>query len=200
MRKARRIVIAAFAIIIGTAAPMSQAGAASSRSAVAGSKPEWAQPTSKTSARSTNEQLQFRVYLRGADEAGAEAAALDISNPASPNFRHFLTSAQATARYGATAQTVATVRQWLTDSGFKVVAVPANRMYIEVTGTVDQVQRAFAVSLGTYAVKGRHLRAPDRDLTLPSAVASSVAARASDMVLSSSSLVYANSGDGFPST
>jgi len=175
MRKARRIVIAAFAIIIGTAAPMSQAGAASSRSAVAGSKPEWAQSTSKTSARSTNEQLQFRVYLRGADEAGAEAAALDISNPASPNFRHFLTSAQATARYGATAQTVATVRQWLTDSGFKVVAVPANRMYIEVTGTVDQVQRAFAVSLGTYAVKGRHLRAPDRDLTLPSAVASSVA-------------------------
>lgn len=174
MRRSRRILVATFAIVIATIAPMSQAGAASPRSAVAGSRPAWAQPTSKTGARSNSEQLQFRVYLRGADDAGAEAAALDVSNPASPNFRHFLSSSQVTARYGPTAQTVATVRQWLTDSGFTVVAVPTNRMYIEVTGTVDQVQRAFAVSLGTYAVQGRHLRAPDGDLTLPSGVASSV--------------------------
>lgn len=44
---------------------------------VALSKPSWAQSNTKSAARAASEQLQFRVYLHGVDEAGAESTATD---------------------------------------------------------------------------------------------------------------------------
>jgi subtilase family serine protease len=174
MHRVQRFLVALTAILVVGVAPIAAAGGQSGRSTEVGSKPAWAQPAARTAARSTSEQLQFRVYLHGVNEAGAEAAALAASTPGSATYRHWLTPQQVTDAYGPTRATADTVSRWLTDSGFSIVDIPANRMYVEVTGTVAQAQRAFAVQLGTYAVGSRRLRAPDRDLSLPSNVASLV--------------------------
>jgi subtilase family serine protease len=161
----------AIVVVAGMTVPAATAAAANSRNPIAGSKPSWARPDTKVGARAAAAQLQFRVYLHGRDEAGAAATAADVSNPSSPNFRHWLSSEESLARFGPTLATVSAVEQWLTGGGFNVDDVAANRLYVEATGSVAQVQQAFAVQLGTYRVKGQDLRAPDRDLSVPADVA-----------------------------
>ena len=49
--------------------------------------------------------------------------------------------------------------------------VPANNQYVEATGPVAAVQKAFAVGLGVYQVDGQQVRGTDRDLSVPDQLA-----------------------------
>ncbi|MEY2438281.1 MAG: hypothetical protein QOF97_3117, partial [Acidimicrobiaceae bacterium] len=135
-----------------------------------GSKPSWARPDTKAADSDSAAKIQLRVYLHGTNSDGAEAAAMDVSNPDSPRFRQFSSPAQVLASYGPTTATVNGVSSWMTGNGMHIVEVAENRLYIEATATVAQAQRAFSVRMGKYQVNGRSLRAPDRDLSVPSDV------------------------------
>jgi subtilase family serine protease len=161
-------------LAVGAAAGPAIAAPAS-RSAISDSRPGWAVPQSKVADAPAGERLAFRVYLTGRDDAGAEATARAVADPANQAYRQYLRSDQVLARFAPTTGEVRQVRDWLTGSGFTVGDVPANNAYVEATGTVDQAQRAFAVHLGEYRVKDRTLRASDSDLTVPAALSSVVA-------------------------
>jgi len=144
--------------------------AAAGQSAIPDSHPTWASPNAKVGNADTASKLTFRVYLKLADQAGLEAAATAVSDPNSASYRKFLSTDQVRSRFAPTAGAVSAVRNWLTATGFAAGEVPANNAYVEASGTVDQVQKAFGVTLGEYKVKGQTLRSQDRNLSVPATV------------------------------
>ncbi|HKS99873.1 MAG TPA: S53 family peptidase [Rugosimonospora sp.] len=149
--------------------------AAATSDPIAGSHASWASAANRVSGAAGTQKITFRVYLRMRDQAGAEATARAVSTPGSAAFRRFLSTAQVRQRYAPTGAAVASVRGWLRGGGFSVGAVPANNMYVEASGTVAQAQRAFGVTLNMYRVRGRVLRAADRELSVPAALGTVVA-------------------------
>jgi subtilase family serine protease len=118
--------------------------------------------------------VTFRTYLSLRDQAGAEALAKAVSTPGNAAYGKYLTPAQIKSEFNATDAEVTSVKSWLGNSGFTVGSVPSNNAYVEATGTVAQVEKAFQVNLGQYNVSGVKVRAADKDLTVPSSISSLV--------------------------
>ena len=76
----------------------------------------------------------------------------------------------------AVAAQVDAVRTWLTDSGFDIVDVPKNRLFVTASGTVDQVEQTFDVHENLYRIDGRTVRAPDADPAVPAGISADVRA------------------------
>jgi subtilase family serine protease len=161
-------------VVGGLAVTAPAIASAQDKSAIPESHPLWATPQAKVADTAPAAKMTFRVYLNLRDQAGAEAAARAVSDPDSASFRKYLGTDQVRDRFAATDSTVKSVRTWLSGSGFAVGDVPSNRAYVEATGTADQVQKAFDVKLGKYNVKGRQLRASDKNLSVPAGLANDV--------------------------
>jgi subtilase family serine protease len=138
------------------------------------SHPMWATPNRRVAGTAGGSRIAFSVYLKIRNRAGAEAAAAAVSDPRSRSYRDYLSPAQVRAQYAATDATVRAVRRWLGSAGFAVGKTASNNAYVPATGTVAQIQRAFAVHLNTYSVRGHRRRAADADLRLPLSIAASV--------------------------
>lgn len=138
------------------------------------SHPLWATPQTKVADTDPASKLTFRVYLAMRDQQGAEAAARAVSDPASADYQKYLTPDQVRERFAADDGTVSQVRNWLSGSGLTVGDLPANKAYVEATGTTDQVSKAFGVRLAKYRVDNQVLRAADKELSLPSTLAKNV--------------------------
>ncbi|MDQ0379604.1 S53 family peptidase [Amycolatopsis thermophila] len=172
MRRALTVV-ASLALAGGVLAAPATA-AAQGRAVIPLSHPLWATPQSKVADSSPSAKLSFRVYLTMRDQAGADAAARAVSDPSSPSFRHYLSPDQVRDSFAASDATLGAVRNWLSGSGFAIGDVPANRAYVEATGTTGQVEQAFGVDLAKYRVEGQVLRAADKELSVPAALAGDV--------------------------
>jgi subtilase family serine protease len=139
-----------------------------------GTAPAWTAQAADQGPAATSAAVTARVYLAGQDPAGLAAFARAVSDPASPQYGHYLTAAQVAQRFGATPRQVAAVHAWLTASGFRVTEV--NRHYLGVSGNAAAVQRAFATKLHAYRKDGHLYTAPAQAATAPAAVASAVLA------------------------
>jgi subtilase family serine protease len=91
-----------------------------------------------------------------------------LYDPSSPDFRQFLSVAQFTEQFGPTAQDYQAVVKFAKDNGFTVTETPANRLLVDVTGTVAQVEKAFHVTMGLYRhpTENRAFYSPDREPSL----------------------------------
>lgn len=174
MRRITVAVGAAIALCASALAVGVTPASAGARVTIAGSHPAWAVPSARVGSARSSDHLRLRVYLALRDPAGAEATARAVSDPQSRSFRHFLTPAQVRARFAPTAASVASVRSWLASQGLRPGYVPVNHRFVEATGTVAQVQRAFAVNLGVYEVRGQQVRGTDRNLSVPASLAPTV--------------------------
>jgi subtilase family serine protease len=162
-------------VVAGSAAGVTPAVAlADDHPLIPGSHPSWAVPQAKVADARPGTTLTFRVYLKSRDADGVEAAARAVSDPGSAQFREYLSADQVRARFAPDNASVDAVKGWLTTAGLAVGAVPQNNLYVEASGTVEKVQRAFGVSLSSYRVRDSQLRAPDHELSVPAAVASKV--------------------------
>nr|AFG19435.1 MycH5 [Streptomyces flaveolus] len=121
--------------------------------------------------------IDVALSLRPHDQAGLDAFVASVSNPASPYYRHYLTSAQYNERYAPRASDVAEASAFLKSNGLRVTRVSGNRQVIDATGTAEQVRAAFGTSIGDYTdTAGEHFYASDKAPTVPSALASTVRA------------------------
>jgi len=89
----------------------------------------------------------------------------DVYNPQSPNYRHFLTPAQFTERFGASKEDFDAVVQFAKSNGFKVVFATHEGRSVQLIGTVAQVEKALHVQMGVYQhpTEKRSFFAPDRE-------------------------------------
>ena len=164
--------IALTATALGVGSPPTGAAVpAATTASIADSHPSWASPAAKVGEANTADRMQFRVYLALNNQAAAEAAAQSVSDPASSGYKGYLAPAQVLSSFGPSPASVTAVSTWLSGAGFALSPLPANQLFVEATGTVAQVEKAFGVDLGVYAVKGHRLRGPDHDLSVPAAIA-----------------------------
>ena len=155
------------AALVTVAAAGTALAAPGGRHALDGSVPSWAVSRNKVGAASSTQQVTFRVYLdyRGGDAAAAYARA--VSTPGNADFGHFLTPAQFRARFSPSTSDVAAVSSWLKGQGFALGSTPANRKYVEATGTLAQAASAFGTSFAEYRTEGRQVRSNSTPLQVP---------------------------------
>jgi len=109
--------------------------------------------------------LRLAVALPMRNQDALDALLRDLYSPASPNYKHYLSVAEFTERFGPTASDYAAAVAFFKAQGLTVTATAANRYIIDVTGKVADVERALNVKLGMYKhpTQNRLFIAPDRE-------------------------------------
>ena len=87
----------------------------------------------------------------------------ELYNPAHPNYRHYLTPEEFTARFGPTKAQYETAERFARANGLSVIGTHVNRLILDVHGKVGDIQRAFHTTLRSYPhpTEGRSFYAPD---------------------------------------
>lgn len=113
-----------------------------------------------------NMNLVLVLQLRNQDEL--ESLLSDLYNPDSPSYHKFLTVDEFTARFGPTQDDYNTLIDFAHENGLKVVATSPNRVNLQVSGTVANVERALNVHMNVYQhpTESRTFFAPDREPTV----------------------------------
>jgi subtilase family serine protease len=90
-----------------------------------------------------------------------------LYDPASPSYRHFLTVEEFTARFGPTQEDYDRLIDFAKANGFTVVGTSGNRVNLDVTGSVVNIEKAFHLQMGSYQhpTENRFFYAPDREPT-----------------------------------
>src|SRR5438552_3812149 len=94
-----------------------------------------------------------------------------LHDPNSPLYQQWLTPEQFGKRFGISDDDLADVTAWLQRRGFTIDEIPAGRMWINFSGTVGDVERAFKTSIHDYKVNGKLYHANNKDPEVPRALA-----------------------------
>jgi len=116
--------------------------------------------------------MNLHVVLPVRDRDGLKALAASVSDPQSPLFRHYITPAEFTERFGPTQADYDAVRSYLQERGLQVTGGSRDGMDVQVRGTVDKVEKAFHVTMRNYKhpTENRTFFSPDREPTTDLAV------------------------------
>ena len=118
----------------------------------------------------TNLQLSIGLPLRNTEALTNLLEAL--YDPSSPQHRQFLTPEQFTERFGPTAQDYQAVMQFVAMNGLQTTATHSNRLLLNVSGPVRNIEKAFGLRLKTYKHprENRSFYAPDVNPSIPAHV------------------------------
>jgi hypothetical protein len=109
--------------------------------------------------------LAIGLPIRNANELDSLARA--VADPSSPNYRKFITPAQTIKRFSPSAADYAALTAFVRAQGLTVVRSHGNRYLLDVSGTVDVVQKVLHVKLNNYRrPNGSVFFAPDREPSL----------------------------------
>ncbi|MFL6698862.1 MAG: protease pro-enzyme activation domain-containing protein [Vitreoscilla sp.] len=116
--------------------------------------------------------MNLDIVLPVRDREGLKALAASITDPQSPLFRHYITPAEFTERFGPTQADYDAVRSYMQERGLKVTGGSRDGMDLQVRGTVDKVEQAFHVTMRNYKhpTENRTFFSPDREPTTDLAV------------------------------
>jgi subtilase family serine protease len=160
----------------GSAGPATASGATAT---LAGSTVPFAAAHNALGAVPGSNRLTIQVWLKPQTAAAASYAA-EVSTPGSPLFEHYLAPAAYTARFGATSKQMTSVESWLKSVHFTGISADPGRDYVQATAAVSTIDAAMKVQLDYYRPSASvnagqyRLRANDRAVSLPAAIAASV--------------------------
>ncbi len=120
----------------------------------------------------TNLMLQLRRPV--AQEQALVALIDQLHNPNSPNFHHWLSAAQVGAQFGPADADIQIITGWLTQHGFTVNTLYANRMVVDFSGTAGQIRNAFHTEIHSLSVNGEAHIANMTDPQIPAALAPAI--------------------------
>src|SRR5579875_2641377 len=111
--------------------------------------------------------------------SSAQSAALqtflgEVNDPATPRFHHWLTPAQFGQQFGPSSDTLTALTTWLTGQGLTVDAVAQGRQWIEVSGTVANVEQAFHTRIDSYRIGTASRYANTTPLSVPTTFVSTL--------------------------
>ncbi|HEY4414980.1 MAG TPA: protease pro-enzyme activation domain-containing protein, partial [Verrucomicrobiae bacterium] len=110
-------------------------------------------------------RLSLAIGLPVRDPAGLDAYLQELYDRHSPNYHHYLTPEEFTARFGPTAADYDAVKEFARTNGFTITATHGNRLLLDVAGSVSAVEKTFQVTLRTYRhpKESRNFFAPDME-------------------------------------
>jgi len=111
--------------------------------------------------------LNLNIVLALRDQAGLDSFLKELYDPASSSYRHFLTVAEFTEKFGPTQAEYDAVVRFAKANGLEVTGGSRDGMIVQIRGSVSAVETAFHVSIGTYQhpTESRTFYAPDREPT-----------------------------------
>jgi subtilase family serine protease len=114
-----------------------------------------------------NQILQLDLVLPLSNPAGLKSFLADVYNPNSPNFRHFVTPQEFTARFAPTPAQYSEVLRFASEYGLQVVGGSRDGMDVQVKGTVGAIEAALHVNMVNYRhpVEDRIFYSADREPT-----------------------------------
>jgi subtilase family serine protease len=112
-----------------------------------------------------NRNLQLDVVLPLRDQAGLDKFLVELRNPNSSDYKHFLTPAEFTERFGPTQAHYDAVVRYLENHGMVVVGGSRDGMEVQAAASVAAIESAFHVQLLTYRhpSDNRVFYGPDRE-------------------------------------
>jgi hypothetical protein len=115
-------------------------------------------------------KMRLAIGLPLRDPAGLDAFLAQLYDPASPNYRQYLTPEQFADRFGPTEQDYEAVKKFARANGLAVVATRGNRLLLDVVGSTAAVEKALHITLRTYQhpTESRQFFAPDTEPTVAS--------------------------------
>ncbi|AXC11966.1 putative periplasmic aspartyl protease [Acidisarcina polymorpha] len=93
----------------------------------------------------------------------------------SPAYHQWLTPEQFAAQFGPSDEDIAKVQGWLQSQGLNPTGVSRGRQWIEFSGTVQQINGAFATSIHRFALNGETHISNSTDVSIPEALSPVVA-------------------------
>ncbi len=165
----------AMLVLALTTTPSSATTPAASPPVTIDGAPTWTKQAKVIAPTPSTQSQSMTAVLKMRDQAGAEALALAVSDPANAKYGAHLSAAAFRSRFAPTDATVASVVSWLKAQGFTIGPIPANHRYIPFSGSSAQTDRAFATNLKVFSKDGVHVSAPASGVMVPAALAGSIA-------------------------
>jgi subtilase family serine protease len=130
----------------------------------------------RTGPQSAAGPMSVAVSLNPRDEGELDALVGRVTDPASPEYGHYLTPEQFRDRFAPTEQQADAVAGYLRGQGLSA-SVSANRLVVDAAGTVAEVEHAFGTTVSQWhdRVQNRDFVANDTAVSLPRQVAPLVA-------------------------
>jgi len=124
--------------------------------------------SSLVAALAASTHLKLAINLPSRNQAALDQLIAQLYDPTSPNYHHYLSVAEFTDRFGPAQADYDAVVNWATAQGFTVTRTTPNRHIVDIEGSVDTINRALHVSMGTYrrATQKTTFFAPDREPTV----------------------------------
>ncbi len=117
------------------------------------------------------EGISLYFNLTPGQKADLQALMTAQQTPGSPLYHQWLTPEQFGERFGMADSDIAKVKGWLEQQGFSIDSVANAKTMIRFSGTVAQVEAAFATEMHTYTANGVKHFAPSTALSVPSSMA-----------------------------
>ena len=113
------------------------------------------------------QSMRLTLVLPHRNEAELQALLKDLYDPSSPSYRQFLTVDEFTARFGPTQEDYDAVVRFAEANGLTVVGTSRNRMNLDVSGPVENIEAALHLTMGVFQhpTENRTFYAPDREPT-----------------------------------
>jgi len=148
----------------------------SSRHVLPGTRPSWTTAVPQTAAVPSGSLVNARVWLTTRNSDQLDALAQAVSDPSSAQYGQFISEDQYAAQFAPTDAQVASVSQWLTQSGLSITATGPDNHFVAVAGTPSAIATAFGTTLAEYLVNGKQTQAPVADVSVPDSLAGLVTA------------------------
>lgn len=111
------------------------------------------------------QRMNLALTLQLHNVQGLEALIGNLYNPSSPQYHQFLTAQQFTQEFGPTTQDYQKAIGFVQAHGLTVTNQTPNRLVLDVSGTVSQIEDAFHVTMQNYQhpTEKRTFFAPDQE-------------------------------------
>lgn len=115
-----------------------------------------------------NQRMNLAITLPLRNQGDLTGLLGRLSDPTSPDYRHFLSVTQFTKAFGPTADDYQAVVNFAKANGFTVTDMPPNRLLVDINGSVAQIEKAFHVVMTVYRhpTENRTFYSPDREPSL----------------------------------
>jgi hypothetical protein len=139
---------------------------------IPGNRPDKAARLAPVGSLAAGEQLQLAIGLPLRNQETLTNLLKQLYDPTNVRYHHWLTPEQFTEQFGPTEEDYAKVIEFARKYGLIVTHEHSNRLLVDVTGSVSNLEAAFQVKLRVYQhpTENRTFYAPDSDLSVESDV------------------------------